>query len=206
MKHLGSDDGGCGTCRSVLTNQEKDTRVGSGSQCEDETVSAGETVVETGSGSGFCQCVFDAECAGCTLLRGKAHAGEDRLVTRLIGESSVSAGKCDWSDLPRGLEADKGGGCRVWGSCREVIEMCDGLEGGGFDLPGEREEVGITGVGESVLEVERAVTFGEPTEVLSAFAKSMRESVVGSSVGEGHERLGQGADWYGIVQRGPLLG
>jgi hypothetical protein len=165
MKHLGSDDGGCGTCGSVLTNQEEDTRVGCGSQCEDETVSAGETVVETGSGSGFCQCVFGVECAGRTLLSGKAHAGEDRLVTRLVGESSVGTGKGDGSDPPRGIEADEDGGCSVWGSCREVIELRDGWEGGGFELAGEREEIGVTGLRESMLKVEGAMTFGKPAEV-----------------------------------------
>jgi hypothetical protein len=80
------------------------------------------------------------------------------------------------------------------------------LEGGGFELAGEREEVGVTGVCESVLEVEGAVTFGEPAEVLSALATSVREGAMGAGVGEGQERFSQGANWYGIVDRGPLLG
>jgi hypothetical protein len=124
----------------------------------------------------------------------------------LVGESSVGTGKGDGSDPPRGIEADEDGGCSVWGSCREVIELRDGLEVGGFELAGEREEVGVTGVCESVLEVEGTVAFGEPAEVLSALAKSVREGVMGAGVGEGQERFSQGANWYGIVERWPLLG
>jgi hypothetical protein len=75
MKHLSGDDGGCGTCSSVLTNQEKDMRVGDGSHREDETVSTGGAGVKTGSGSGLCQCVFCLECSGRALLSGKVHAG-----------------------------------------------------------------------------------------------------------------------------------
>jgi hypothetical protein len=128
------------------------------------------------------------------------------LVTRLVNESSVGAGKGDRSDPPFGLEADKDGGCRVRGSCRKVIELRDSLEGSGFQMAGEPEEVGVTGVGDSVLEVEGAVTLGEPAEVLSTLAKSVRECVMGAGVGEGQERFGQGANRYGIVKRGPLLG
>jgi hypothetical protein len=183
----------------MLTNQEKDTRVGSGSQCENQTVSTGEAVVKTRSRSRFRRCIFVVKCAGRALLGGKAHAGEDRFVARLVGEPSVGAGERDGSDSPRGLEANKDGGCCVWGSCREVIELRDGLEGGRFELAGEREEISVTGVCQSVLEVERAVTFGEPAEVWSALAKSVRVCVMGASVGKSYERFGQGANWYGIV-------